>query len=251
MDLNISDSTLRQSSVQAKLTAGRGKVFLITGALILSAILAGWMLPAVPLDDHESFVSVTAREMLRGGSWIEPTFNGQPRLQKTPLSYWLVASIASVTGKVDEFAARLPSAVFAFLSAGAVLYFVSRQLSLRIGLIATAVWATSIGYVHWSHSARPEMGLAFFVTLCLLSFYSAVTSEDRRSRVIFMLIFWVSFALGNLAKGPAPVVYVLLPAGLYIAVRREWRVIPKLLPVWGIIICLAVVFPGPWLRHIR
>ena len=89
------------------------------------------------------------------------------------------------------------------------------------------------------------MGLAFFVTLCLLSFYSAITSEDRRSRVIFMLVFWVSFALGNLAKGPAPVVYVLLPVGLYIAVRREWRVIPKLLPVWGIIICLAVILPWP------
>ena len=206
---------------------------------------------AVPLDDHESYVSVTAREMLGGGSWIEPTLNGQPRLQKTPLSYWLVASIAMVTGKVDEFAARLPSAVFAFLSAGAVLYFVNRWLSLRIALIATAAWATSIGYVHWSHSARPEMGLVFFVTLCLLSFYSAITSEDRRSRVIFMLIFWVSFALGNLAKGPAPVVYVLLPAGLFIAVRREWRVIPKLLPVWGIIICLAVVLPWPLAAGIK
>ena len=89
------------------------------------------------------------------------------------------------------------------------------------------------------------MGLVFFVTLCLLSFYSAITSEGRRSRVVFMLIFWVSFALGNLAKGPAPVVYVLLPAGLYIAVRREWRVIPKLLPVWGIIICLVIILPWP------
>ena len=89
------------------------------------------------------------------------------------------------------------------------------------------------------------MGLVFFVTLCLLSFYSAVASEDRRSRVVFMFIFWVSFALGNLAKGPAPVVYVGLPAALYIAINRRWRVIPKLLPVWGIIICLAVVLPWP------
>lgn len=222
-----------------------GSGILIAGVLFLSGMLAGWKLSVVPLDDHESYVSVTAREMLGGGSWIEPTLNGQPRLQKTPLSYWLVASIGRVRGKVDEFAARLPSAVFAFLSAEVVLYFVNRWLSLRIALIATAVWATSIGYVHWSHSARPEMGLVFFVTLCLLSFYSAITSEDRRSRVIFMLIFWVSFALGNLAKGPAPVVYVLLPAGLFIAVRREWRVIPKLLPVWGIIICLAIVSPWP------
>ena len=223
----------------------KGKIGIVAGLLVLSAITAGWMLSARSLDDHECFVSVTAREMLSSGNWVMPTFNGEPRLKKTPLSYWLVAGVAKVTGKVDEFAARLPSAVFAVLSAATVLYFVNRWLSLRVALIATAVWATSIGYINWSHSARPEMGLAFFVTLCLLSFYSAVISQDRRSRVVFMLVFWVSFALGNLAKGPAPVVYVLLPAGLYIAVRREWRVIPKLLPVWGIIICLAVVLPWP------
>lgn len=223
----------------------RGAAIVVLGVLALSAIAAGWMLSARPLEGHECFVSVTAREMLASGNWVMPTFNGEPRLQKTPLSYWLVAGVAKVTGRVNEFTARLPSAVFAFLSACAVLYFVNRWLSLRIALIATAVWATTIGYVHWSHSARPEMGLVFFVTLCLLSFYSAITSEDRRSRVIFMLVFWVSFALGNLAKGPAPVVYVGLPAALYIAINKQWRVIPKLLPVWGIIIFLAVVLPWP------
>ena len=222
-----------------------GKKLVIFGTLLLSAILASWTLSAVPLDDHEGFVSVTAREMLQSGNWIMPMFNGQPRLQKTPLSYWFVASIASVTGKVDEFESRLPSEVFAFLSAGAVLYFVNRWLSLRIALIATAVWATSIGYVHWSHSARPEMGMVFFVTLCLLSFYSGITSEDRGTRVIFMFVFWVSFALGNLAKGPAPVIYVGLPVALYIAINKRWREIPKLLPVWGVIILLIIVLPWP------
>lgn len=218
---------------------------MVLGVLVLSAITAGWMLSAKPLEGHECFVSVTAREMLASGNWVMPTFNGEPRLQKTPLLYWLVAGVAKVTGKIDEFTTRLPSAVFAFLSAGVVLYFVNRWLSLRVAIIATVVWATSIGYVEWSHSARPEMGLAFFVTLCLLSFYSAITSEDRRGRIVFMLVFWVSFALGNLAKGPAPVVYVGLPAALYIAINKQWRVIPKLLPVWGIIIFLVVVLPWP------
>jgi 4-amino-4-deoxy-L-arabinose transferase-like glycosyltransferase len=223
----------------------KGKTVLVVGVLVLAGMLAGWKLSERPLEGHECYVSVAAREMLASGNWVMPTFNGEPRLQKTPLSYWLVAGVAKVTGKVDEFAARLPSAVFAFLSAVAVLYFVNRWLSLRIAMIATVLWATTIGYVNWSHSARPEMGLVFFVTLCLLSFYSAVISEDRRTRVIFMLVFWMSFALGNLAKGPAPVVYVGLPAALYIAINKQWRVIPKLLPVWGIIIFLIVVLPWP------
>jgi 4-amino-4-deoxy-L-arabinose transferase-like glycosyltransferase len=222
-----------------------GKKLIIGGVLLLAALTASWSLSARALDDHESYVSIAAREMLAGGDWILPTFNGHPRLQKTPLSYWLVAGISKVSGSVNEFTGRLPSAVFAFLSAAAVLYFVNKWLGLRTAALATAGWATTIGYVYWSHSARPEMALAFFTTVCLLSFYTAATSEDSGSRTIFMLVFWVSFALGNLAKGPAPFVYVLLPVGLYIALRKEWRLIPKLLPIWGVIILLVVILPWP------
>jgi 4-amino-4-deoxy-L-arabinose transferase-like glycosyltransferase len=222
-----------------------GKKLVIFGVLLLSAITASWSLSARALDDHESFVTIAAREMIGSGNWVLPTFNGLPRLQKTPLSYWLVAGISKATGEVNDFTGRLPSAVFAFLSAAAVLYFVNRWLGLRTAALATAGWATSIGYVYWSHSARPEMALVFFTTLCLLSFYTAITSEDSRSRTVFMLIFWVSFAMGNLAKGPAPFVYVLLPAGLCIALRKDWRLIPKLLPIWGMIIFLVAVLPWP------
>ena len=145
----------------------RGVVFVVLGVLALSAIAAFWMLSAGPLDNHECFVSVTSREMLTDGNWVMPTFNGQPRLQKTPLSYWLVANIARFTGRVDEFSTRLPSAVFAVLSVCAVLYFVGQWLSLRVAIVCAGVWLTSFGYIRYSHNARPEMTLTFFVVLRL------------------------------------------------------------------------------------
>jgi len=219
--------------------------FVICGIIILSAVSASWMLSATPLENHECFVSVTAREMLQSRNWIMPTFNGQPRLQKTPLSYWLVASLAKVTGKIDEFTTRLPSAVSAFLSALAILYFVNRWLSLRIAVLATAVWVTSLGYIRYSHNARPEMLLTFFITLCLLSFYSAAAESGRSRQVAYMLMFWVSFALGNLAKGPVPIPLVLIPLVVYVAVFRRWKILPKLLPVAGPLILLVILLPWP------
>jgi 4-amino-4-deoxy-L-arabinose transferase-like glycosyltransferase len=205
--------------------------------------------------------------MLQSHNWIMPTFNGQPRLQKTPLSYWLVAGLAKITGRVDEFTARAPSAVFAFLSAVAILYFVSRWLSFRVAAISTAVWVTSLGYIRYSHNARPEMLLTFFITLCLLSFYSAVTESSRSRQVAYMLMFWVSFALGNLAKGPVPVPLVLIPLVVYVVVFRRpsavsgstvlssspskdsvpncWKLLPKMLPVAGPLIFLAILLPWP------
>lgn len=221
------------------------KKIAIIAVLLLSALTAFWMLSIKTLDPHECFVSVTTREMLQSGDWVMPTYNGELRINKTPLSYWLVAGLAKITGKVDEFTARLPSAVFAFLSAITILYFVNQWSGLRTAVISTAVWATSLSYILCSHSARPDMVMTFFTTLCLLSFYSAVTAAARRQQIIYSLAFWVSFGLGNIAKGPAPIPLVLIPLAFYVIISRQWKILPKLLPVAGPIIFLLIVLPWP------
>jgi 4-amino-4-deoxy-L-arabinose transferase-like glycosyltransferase len=203
------------------------------------------MLSEEALDNHECFVSVTTREMLQSGNWIMPTCNGLPRLQKTPLSYWFTAGITKITGEVNEFSARLPSVIFAVLSAAAILYFVNQWLSFRIAVLSTCVWTTTLCYFNYSHSARPEMALTFFVLSCFLSFYSAITAQNRKRQIVYMVIFWVSFGLGNLAKGPAPLPYILVPLFFYVAIFRQWELIPKLLPVTGIIILLVIMLPWP------
>jgi 4-amino-4-deoxy-L-arabinose transferase-like glycosyltransferase len=221
------------------------KPLIVCGILLLSAISAGWTLSQRPLNNHECFVSITAREMLESGDWVWPTCNGQPRLQKTPLSYWLVAGSAKITGGVDEFTTRLPSAVLAVLSAAAILYFVNRWLTFRIAAISTCVWATSTGFIMYAHSARPEMPLTFFVLLCFLSFFSAITAKNRKEQFAFMLVFWISFALGNLAKGPAPLPLVLIPLFFYVAIFRQWSKLLNWTSAAGFVVFLAILLPWP------
>jgi len=72
----------------------RMKTVIICAVLLFSAVTGSWTLSERPLNNHECFVSITAREMLESGDWIMPTYNGEPRLEKTPLSYWLVAGLA-------------------------------------------------------------------------------------------------------------------------------------------------------------
>ena len=118
-------------------------------------------------------------------------------------------------------------------------------LSFRIAVLSAAVWATSLGYIRYSHNARPEMALTFFVTLSLLSFYSAIMANSRKKQVIYALIFWVSFGLANLAKGPAPLPLVLIPLFFYVAIFRRWKELPRFLPIIGTIVFLAIVLPWP------
>jgi len=225
--------------------AKRTRILLVCGVLLLAAISASWTLSQKALDNHECFVSITAREMLQSGDLLWPTCNGQPRLQKTPLSYWLVAGLAKITGKVDEFTSRLPSVIFGVLSVAAILYFVRQWLSFRIAVLSAAVWATSLAYIRYSHNARPEMALTFFIVLSFLSFYSAINAEKRKKQIIYMVVFWVSFGLAMLAKGPAPLPLVSIPLFFYVAISRQWKKLPKLLPIIGPIIFLAIVLPWP------
>jgi 4-amino-4-deoxy-L-arabinose transferase-like glycosyltransferase len=232
---------MKDSQNNAKTT----KVFVICGVLLLSVLSASWTLSKRPLNNHECFISITAREMLESGDWTWPTCNGEPRLQKTPLSYWLVAGLARITGRVDEFTTRLPSVIFGVLSVAAVLYFVNQWMTFRIAVISAGVWATSVGYICYAHSARPEMALTFFVLLCFLSFYSAVTTKSKAKQVVYMLIFWISFALGNLAKGPAPLPFVLIPLFFYVSIFRQWKKLFNWVSVAGFVIFLAIILPWP------
>lgn len=221
------------------------KILLVCSAILLSTVSASWTLSDRPLNNHECFVSITAREMIESGDWVWPTCNREPRLQKTPLSYWLVAGLAKITGRVDEFTTRLPSAIFAVLSVLALLYFVNQWLSFRIALVSTGVWATSVGYICYAHSARPEMALTFFILLCFLSFYSAVTAKTKNEQLVYMLFFWISFAFGNLAKGPAPLPLVLIPLFFYVSIFRQWKKLFNWVSVVGFVIFLAIVLPWP------
>ena len=232
-------------NLENKSISKKNKILLSLCVLLLAALTASWGISGGAMENHECLVSITAREMLQSGEWVMPTCNGELRLEKTPLSYWLVAGLAKITGQVDEFTARLPSVIFAVLSVAAILYFVNQWLTFRIAIISALTWATSLGYIKYAHNARPEMALTFFVMLCFLTFYSAVNEKSRRNQIVYMLVFWVSFGLGMLTKGPAPLPLVLVPLFFYVAISRQWKVLAKLLPVIGLVIFLAIVLPWP------
>ena len=221
------------------------KWIVIAGVVGISVLTSFWSLGNRPLGNHEAYVGVSARNMIKSGNWVVPTFNGEPRLNKTPLSYWLVAAAGKAAGRMNEFIVRLPSAAMAVLAAMAVFYFVCERLGFGTGVIAAIVWSTSLCYIRYSRTGRPEMGLACFVTIAMLSFYSGIKSQDRKKQILFMLIFWVSFGLAMLAKGPAPLLLIIPAIFIYFLILKQWKLAGKLLPIAGVILFLLIVLPWP------
>ncbi|MFA5292399.1 MAG: glycosyltransferase family 39 protein [Phycisphaerae bacterium] len=221
------------------------KGIVLFAVIAVSALTAFWGLGGRAIGNHEAYVGVTARNMISSGNWIVPMFNGEARLNKTPLSYWLVATAGKTAGRVNDFIVRLPSAVLAVVCAIAIFYFVSDWLGFRTGILSALVWSTSLCYMRYSHTGRPEMALAVFVTIAMLSFYSAIKTQERRKQIYFILIFWISFAFAMLAKGPAPLPLIIPAIFIYFLIFKRWKLIPKLLPIAGVILFLLIVMPWP------
>jgi 4-amino-4-deoxy-L-arabinose transferase-like glycosyltransferase len=223
--------------------------FLVVAAF--SVFSAFWAISSFPIGNHEAYVGVTAKQMLNSHDWTVPIYNGQPRLNKTPLNYWLVALGAKISGGVNNFVLRLPSAALAVISTMAIFYFVSLWLGFRIATLSSLIWSGNYCYMIFSHTGRPEMALAVFVTIAMLSFYSALEAQSRKNQICYMLVFWISFILSMYAKGPAPLPLIFPALFFYFAVFRKWKLIPKTLPLIGTILFLLAFVPWPlavWLK---
>jgi len=231
--------------------AGRWR--LLVACVLLAACMVGLsgILTDRPLDTHEIFVAQTVREMQDSGDWVHPTFNQQPRLNKPPLQYWLVASLDSLLGldgRVPPWAARLPS-----LGAGLGLVLVTIGIGRMVfgraaGLVAGGLLASSLCFFEYTNSARAEMLYALTcagMLACLVRAHDAV--DGSRSQRWWAAGAWAWIGVSVLAKGPH--VPLLLVAGFALAMavglREPRRLLNVIRPFTGVVVATAIC--APWI----
>ena len=181
------------------------KSVLVLLALLLPALLAG--LGDRPVYKiQEVRIAETAREMLASGDWVVPRFNGQLRLQKPPLPYWLTAASYRAFG-VSAFATRLPAVLFGLLAAMLIWLWVKRESGLKIAANSTLVLVASYLGLRYFRSGEADAVLLFFISsACLLGYDLLQGRFDGARRVLFGL----ALGLGFLSKGPAALAIPLL-----------------------------------------
>jgi 4-amino-4-deoxy-L-arabinose transferase-like glycosyltransferase len=194
-------------------------------AVLLGSLLFVRLGEDVPLRSHEVLLAETARNMVlhrpvqlpdgsRPSPWLVPNFNYTPRLCKTPLPYWTVAGLAYLTGGVDEWTARLPSALAALGTVLIVMALVRRRSDRPTARLAGAALATSGLFLVMARTAQADMMLAFFCTAAVAALWMAVETHGRR-RFGWLVLAGAAAALAMLAKGPVPA--IVFPAPLAVA----------------------------------
>ena len=173
------------------------------------------------LDGHEVLVAQTAREMLATGDWVLPRLAGEPRLRKPPLAYWLTAAAYRITGRSDEFAARLPSALAALATVGLLAWGAGRWFGPRIGCLTGLFHATTYWTLAYGKCAQIDSTLALLTAGAILSAAYDRLIDDPPQPALAIFGFWILLGLAVLAKGPVALGVVLPTAVAYRLLRRS------------------------------
>jgi 4-amino-4-deoxy-L-arabinose transferase-like glycosyltransferase len=230
-------------------SAIRNSVFLFFGSVLFH--LAGtWSLPLI--DRDEPRFAEASREMIQRANYVVPYFNDQLRLDKPPLTYWAQVASYRIFGESD-FSARFPSAIAAALTALVVLAWGRRIGTPGLGWWAAIIFTLSLQTFLHAKAAVADMWLVLFVTLGHWAGYELIqrptpnSEETNRTSQIkhqtslwWWLTFYLSLALGFLAKGPIAWV-PLLTVVTTINLARDWHLARHFKFVRGILLMLAVV----------
>lgn len=209
----------------------------------LLATVALWVLAATGtrallLPDEGRYAAI-AYGMLHGDLLV-PRLNGLPFFHKPPLMYWIDAAAMRLFG-VNEFGARAAPLVGALLMAWAMAYDLQRRTGARRAALALGALATMPFFYFGAQYANHDMLVAGLVTIAIVA---GARAGEPDAPLRWVGAAWAAAALAVLAKGLIGIVLpalVLLP---WLAWRRQWRALLRLVhPLGPALFALVAV---PW-----
>ena len=224
----------------------RAQLWILAGAAILLLLCGTTDLPLIDRDEPR-FAQAT-REMMARHDWLVPTFNGEYRFDKPPLTYWAMALFYAVGG-VSELAARLHSIV-STVALTLLIYAMGRRwFSAITGFAAAFGFVTCLQVLLHGRLAVADMPMVLAVAAAQFALFELLCgTEGEATNPKSKRWFWtlyLALAAGFLAKGP---IALAVPLGTALLHRFVlWR---KPLP-WarlrigrGLLLVLAIV--GVW-----
>jgi 4-amino-4-deoxy-L-arabinose transferase-like glycosyltransferase len=170
------------------------------------------------LEPDEGRYAQIPKEMLHGGSWVVPTLQGEPYLDKPPLMYWLVALSYRAFGTSPE-AARLVPALCVHLTILAVYLIGRRSVGERGAFWAALLLSVAPGFVSVARLLLLDGLLTLCVTVSVLCGFEAVRTGTLKRG------WWLAAAtasgLGFLTKGPISEVLLFVPLWAFAFLTRR------------------------------
>ncbi len=219
--------------------------------VLVGAVLFLWRVGSHDLwPPDEPRFGLVAKEMWTSGDHVVLSLNQGLYTDKPPLFFWAINLFAALRGGVDEWAARLPSALCGIVSLLLVLQLGVWLFDRLTGLLGALIFATSLQVIERARWASIDMTLTCLVLAAIVCFWRGrirPQSADRCNRSA-----WLLMGLATLAKGPVGLLLPLLAVLPVMLLERDWRGVRRLLLPSGILLYLAVTLGWfvPWARRL-
>jgi 4-amino-4-deoxy-L-arabinose transferase-like glycosyltransferase len=204
---------------------------------------------------HSLWVGNDSREggmiwdMYHHGTWVTPTINGKPFLEKPPLLHWTALVFCHLAGKVSEGLVRLPAALYGLGTLVLLYLFVVSRAPGDLARPAAgrqlAAWAavfmcgTAIEFHVYSRVVLTDMALTFMVTLSLFLFWRAWRRPGTGRWLLFLLVAAAAFY----GKGLIGPVLIWSAVGAFLAWKRRFRLLAGLAVAYVPLLLILVL---PW-----
>jgi 4-amino-4-deoxy-L-arabinose transferase-like glycosyltransferase len=189
---------------------------------------------------HECRVAAMVKEMADSGDFVVPTLGGRPLVHKPPLYYATGALLYRWLGGEPARTIRLTSLLFGLLALAATARIAFLYAGRREALAATAVLATTLGFLHLSHYIVVDSALVAFVAV---AFWALLESRKRRPGCRWMI--WIAAAGAFLTKGPIGPALIFPATGVFLLWERDYRGILRLGMFRGFLLFAALI--SSWL----
>lgn len=206
--------------------------------IIAAVVVSFFGLESVTLFDVDEAVFAEAtKEMVESDNWLTPTYNGENRYDKPILFYWAMA-VSYELFEINEFAARLPSAISGILLSLAMFLFLRQFYDDKKAFYASISFILSVYFLVYSHAAVTDMLLTLFITLSLFSFYFSL-KKDRT----YIYGFYIFSALAFLTKGLIGIIFPFGIVSVYLVVTEGFKGLKHGFSLGGIVLFLIISLP--------
>jgi len=240
------EGRLRTSKLK-RIAQGEGKTIIFI--IVLAIILFFFKLGSFSLyDAAETTYGEFTKQIMLTGDWLTMHYNGTIIFDKPPLYFWL-ARIFSMFIGFNEWAMRLPAAIFGVMTVITTFMLGKVFYNKKVGFLSAIILMTAFQFLIQSRIAELDVLLVFFITAGFYCFWQGKYK---------LMYFWL--ALGTLIKGIIAVAMPGFAIFLFLVITNVAQtlrsapnmsrakalryVFGKLQIIPGILIVLAI--GGPW-----
>jgi 4-amino-4-deoxy-L-arabinose transferase-like glycosyltransferase len=194
--------------------------------LYLSIIILSGIIFFIPFlgkvhlfDWDEINFAESAREMILTGNYHRVQINFQPFWEKPPLFFWLQATCMQIFG-INEFAARLPNALFGIITLVTFFLIGKRYKSPQFGFIwAISYFGTFLPHLYFK-SAIIDPVFNYFIFLGIYFMYMDIAVKVFKNKYVYVSLAGLFIGLATLTKGPVGLLVFLISFFVYFIFNR-------------------------------